>query len=202
MRPLVSQLLAKHLITFIYLTLMATPLLFGGCYAPMIEGAQQGYDATKRVQFKNEIKTDDPEKQYQLGNTYCCKGSGPLKDLSIYDNNKATYWYCKAARQGYGPAQIQLAKLYFGHAIRGLHVFLRASSAIGDPDTDLSLALMWAKRASLNKHDVDIEDALELRNEITKKVTEQELAKTEVLLSNWQNVACEWSEVFPVININ
>ncbi len=192
-----SQLPAKRQLIFICLILITIPFLFGGCYAPVIEGAQQGYDATKRVQLKNEIKTNDLEKQYELGNTYCCKGGGPLNDLSIYDNNKATYWYCKAARKGYGPAQLQLAKLYSGHAIRGLHIALRASSAIGNVDTNLSVALMWAKRASLNKHDVDIEDAVELRDEISKKATEQEVAKTEALSSNWQTVACEWKEVFP-----
>ena len=107
-----------------------------GCLAPVIEGTQQGYDATRRAMLKHDVRPIDPVEQYKLGNTYCCKGGGPLNDLSIYDNNNATYWYCKSARQGYAPAQLQLARLYSGHAIRGIHVVLRASALVGNSETD------------------------------------------------------------------
>jgi len=108
------------------LVIFIIPLLLDGCYAPLIEGAQQGYDASRRGSLKAEVESKDPVDEYNLGNNYCCRGGGPMDDMTVYDNNKATYWYCKAARQGYGPAQLQLARLYSGHAIRGLHVALSA----------------------------------------------------------------------------
>ena len=177
---------------------LATTLLLNGCYAPVIEGAQQGYDATKRASIKTEdASPNDPVAQYKLGNTYCCKGGGPLNDLSIYDNNKATYWYCKSARQGYAPAQLQLARLYSGHAIRGIHVVLRASALVGDAETDLSSALMWASLAADNKGEGDADDAAALRKEIVDKATDEERARATKLLKRWHTAACEWAEVIP-----
>ena len=177
---------------------LATALLLNGCYTPIIEGAQQGYDATKRASIKTaDASPNDSIAQYKLGNTYCCKGGGPLNDLSIYDNNKATYWYCKSAKQGYAPAQLQLARLYSGHAIRGVHIILRASALIGDAETDLSSALMWASLAADNKGEGDADDAAELRKEIVEKATDEERARATKLLKHWHTAACEWAEVIP-----
>ncbi len=182
-------------LTFLVFFIVAT-LLLNGCYAPIIEGAQQGYDATKRKSIKAaDASPKDRVEQYKLGNTYCCKGGGPLNDLSIYDNYKATYWYCKSARQGYGPAQLQLARLYSGHAIRGIHIVLRASEFVGDAQTDLSSALMWASLAADNKGEGDAEDAAELRKEIIGKATNEERARATKLLEHWHTATCEWSEV-------
>lgn len=178
--------------------MLAVNLCLSGCYAPVIEGAQQGYDATKRASIKTENAIpNDRVAQFKLGNTYCCKGGGPLNDLSIYDNSKATYWYCKSARHGYAPAQLQLARLYSGHAIRGIHVMLRASALVGNAETDLSSALMWANLAAENKGDGDADDASELRKEIADKATDEEKEKSAKLIKNWKIAACQWGDVFP-----
>jgi hypothetical protein len=180
------------------LAMLTMAMLLDGCYAPVIEGAQQSYDGVKRQPLKTDVtSSNDPVAEYKLGNTYCCQGGGPLNDLSIYDNNKATYWYCKAARDGYGPAQLQLARLYSGHAIRGLHVMLRASSFVGTPETDLGVALMWAGIAANNKDTGDVDDANELRIEIIQNATNEERARASMLTNEWQTASCEWSEVFP-----
>lgn len=120
-----------------------------------------------------------------------------MDDMTVYDNNKATYWYCKAARQGYGPAQLQLARLYSGHAIRGLHVALRASALIDTPETDFSVALVWASLAAKNKGEGDVDDATELHNKINQKATSKERARATSLMENWRTAPCEWAEVFP-----
>jgi hypothetical protein len=183
---------------FLPLVMLATLLLLDGCYTPVIEGAQQGYDASKRGSLKTAAaSSDDPIAQYKLGNNYCCQGGGPMDDLTVYDNNKATHWYCESARQGYGPAQLQLARLYSGHAIRGLHVALRASALVGNAETDLGVALMWASLAANNKGEGDIDDATELRNEITEKATSKERAKAAMLTKKWRTASCQWAEVFP-----
>ncbi|OIQ88169.1 hypothetical protein GALL_299410 [mine drainage metagenome] len=180
-----------------FLTL-ALPLLLEGCYTPIIEGAQQGYDASRRGSLKTEAReSDDPVAEYNLGNNYCCKGGGPMDDLTVYDNIKATHWYCKAARSGYGPAQLQLARLYSGHAIRGLHVALRASALVGTAETDLGVALMWARLAANNKSSGDVDDASELQDEITGKATIKERADADALMKKWRTARCQWSEIFP-----
>lgn len=171
------------------------PLLMNGCYTPMIEGAQQGYDASQRGALKTEAASNIPVDEYNLGNNYCCQGGGPMDGLTIYDNNKATHWYCKAARHGYGPAQLQLARLYSGHAIRGLHVALRASALMDDAETNLSVALMWASIAAKNTGKGDIDDATELRNKITQKATSKQRARAITLMKDWRTAPCEWAEV-------
>jgi len=180
------------------IVLLAMSVLLDGCYTPFIEGAQQGYDASRRKPLKTDINTpNDVISQFKLGNTYCCKGGGPMDNLTIYDNNKATYWYCKSARQGYGPSQLQLARLYSGHAIRGFHVVLRASSFVGNPETDLSIALMWANLAANNTSESDVEDAVELSHEIVKKATREEVENADILMKKWRTASCSWGEVFP-----
>jgi TPR repeat protein len=177
----------------LYLALGLASLSLAGCYTPVIEGAQQGYDAARRGELQDKAMTGDSAAEYEFANSYCCKGAGPLKEASIYDNNKATNWYCKSARQGYAPAQLQLAKIYSGSPIRGLHIVLRASDLAGDDPTNLALAQMWADLAAQGGD----EDAVDLRNQIAQKTTRKEQQKTEAYMKDWRNAPCKWSSVFP-----
>jgi TPR repeat protein len=176
-----------------YLALCLFILNLAGCYTPVIEGAQQGYDGARRSELQDKAMTGDAAAEYEFGNSYCCKGAGPLKEASIYDNNKATYWYCKSAWQGYAPAQLQLAKIYSGSPIRGLHLVLRASDIVGNDSVNLALAQMWAELAAQGGD----EDAADLRDAIIQKTTSKEHQRTEAYLKNWQNAPCRWSSVFP-----
>ncbi len=89
----------------VLLAMLASTLLLEGCYTPLIEGAQQGYDAVRRDPLQARAASGDAASQYELGDSYCCHGGGPMDNLSVYDNHQATFWYCKAAKQGYGPAR-------------------------------------------------------------------------------------------------
>jgi hypothetical protein len=178
---------------FFLLAMLALPLLLNGCYTPLIEGAQEGYDVISRDPLQADAASGDPVAQHKLGETYCCHGGGPMDEVSVYDNHKATYWYCRSARQGYGPAQLRLAQVYSGHPIHGLHVALRASALVGTVETDLGVALMWASIAA--SHGVD--DAIALRDEITGQATGKERARAAALMKNWRTAPCRWAEVFP-----
>ena len=90
---------------------------------------------------------------------------------------------------------MQLASLYSGHAIRGIHVVLRASALVGDTETDFSSALMWASLAANNKGEGDTDDEAELRKEFEGKVTDKERARATKLLKHWHTATCEWTEV-------
>ena len=104
-----------------YTILSAFTALFmlSGCYTPVMEGAGQAYEAGRRQLLEDDATHRDPVAEYELGNTYCCQGGGPMDKMSVYDNQKATHWYCKAAKQSYGPAQLRLARIYAGHPIQG-----------------------------------------------------------------------------------
>lgn len=175
------------------LALLAQTLVLNGCYAPLIEGAQQGYDSARRESLEETAGSRNATDQFALGDSYCCQGAGPLHDLSVYDNVKATLWYCRAARQGYAPAQLRLARLYSGHAIRGLHIMLRASELVGTSDVNLSVALVWARLAAAKGE----EDAVELRDEITKLATADERHRADALAKAWRTAPCLWRDVIP-----
>jgi len=175
------------------LALFALPLLLEGCYTPLVEGAQQGYDAVRRDPLQADAASGDRVAQYELGQTYCCQGGGPMDKVSVYNNYEATHWYCKAAQQGYGPAQLRLARIYSGHPIRGLHIALRASALVEPAATDLGTALMWASVAARN----GVEDAIALRDELMQQATSQERAKAARLAKNWRAAPCRWAEVIP-----
>jgi hypothetical protein len=176
------------------LAIFASPLLLDGCYTPLIEGAQQGYDVIRRDSLQAETASGDPVAEYKLGDTYCCHGGGPMDKVSVYDNPKATYWYCKSARQGYGPAQLRLAQVYSGHPIHGLHVALRASALVDTVETDLGVALMWARVAATHGGGGD---AVELRDEIMAQATDKDRARAAALTRDWRAAPCRWAEVFP-----
>jgi TPR repeat protein len=179
---------------FFPLILLALPLLLNGCYTPLIEGAQEGYDVARRGSLEAETAGGDPVAQYKLGDTYCCHGGGPMDQVSVYDNHKATFWYCKSARQGYAPAQLRLAQVYSGDPIHGLHIALRASALVDDVETDPGVALMWA-RVAANHGGGD--DAGELRDKIMAHATDKDRVRAAALMKDWQSAPCRWSEVFP-----
>jgi TPR repeat protein len=183
------------------MALLSLPLLLQGCFtAPLasvgievgVEGAQQGYDAVRRPELKKAAAGDDPRALFNLGNSYCCKGGGPMDHLTVYDNDQATHYYCEAARQGYGPAQLRLAHLYSGAAIRGLHIALRVSSHLGVSEIDRGEALMWAQVAADN----GVEEAPRLHQDILAEASSQDRARADTLLKDWKAAPCEWSEVF------
>ena len=178
---------------FRWLAVFASIMLLDGCYTPLVEGAQEAYDAGRRDALRAGATAGDPVAQYELGDSYCCRSGGPLNNVTIYDNHKATHWYCKAAHKGYAPAQLRLARLYSGHPIHGFHIALRASALLGNAETDLGIALLWANIAA--NHGAG--DAPALRDEIVALATDKERARAATLLQDWRAAPCEWAAVFP-----
>ncbi len=179
--------------TVLLLALLAFPMLLNGCFTPVIEGATEIHDWYRRDTFDADAASGDPVAQFKLGNTYCCHAGGPLDAVSIHNNNRATYWYCQAAQQGYGPAQLRLAQLYSGHPIKGFRIAQHASAALGNTQTDLSIALMWASIVA----DQGNQDGVELRDIIAAHATPEQRASAATLTKNWRAAPCRWKEVFP-----
>ena len=125
---------------------LTAPMLFASCMAPVIIGgvavpayistpametAQQMGDASNQGALKSKAEAGDRIAQYKLGEAFCCHAGGPLDRISVYDNEVATAWYCKSARQDYGPAQLRLAKIYSGHPLQGIRMVQRAKRTGG-----------------------------------------------------------------------
>ena len=177
----------------------AAPLVVVGGIAvptyisPAVETAHEVHDSSSQESLKAVANSGDRVAQYRLGDSFCCHVGGPLDSISVYDNNEATTWYCKSARQGYGPAQMRLAKLYSGHPIHGIRLVQRASALVGHAETDMTAALMWASVAAAQGD----KEGIELRDDLKAHATHAQLANAEALFTHWRSAPCRWSEVFP-----
>src|SRR5437868_1770557 len=69
-------------------------LVLSGCIGAMIAGGSTAKDMAKRDSLEKAAAAGDAEAQYNLGKTFCCRVG--LK-MGVYDNEKATFWICKAA---------------------------------------------------------------------------------------------------------
>ena len=175
------------------------PLVIGGIAvpayisSPAIETAYQFNDSSSQSSLKAKAESGDRIAQYRLGDSFCCHVGGPLDRISVYDNKEATNWYCKSAHQGYGPAQMRLAKLYSGHPIHGISMVQRASALVGDVETDMAVALMWASVAAAHGD----AGGIALRDDFRTHATPEQRTKADALFAHWHSAPCRWSDVFP-----
>ncbi len=102
----------------------------------------------------------DPEAQNQLGVLYA-HGEGVAKDV-----RQAAKWYRQAAEQGHGPAQLNLGRAY--------------AAGLGVP-ADHIRAHLWLNLASIGGD----EDARNARDELTGKMTPEQIAEAQRLASEW-----------------
>ncbi len=164
-----------------------------GCAAPFVEGAMQARDASRRDGLERAAAQGIPKAQYDLGDTYCCAITGQTDTAaSVYDNEKATSWMCKAAQQGYAPAAYRLGRIYSGDVVSGVRILRRAAQAVTKSQTDTAVALMWTRRAAAQNEP----GASDLARELASEATPAELQRANQFAANWQAAPCTWSQVF------
>jgi TPR repeat protein len=164
-----------------------------GCAAPVVEAAMQGRDTARRGGLEQAANAGDPKAQLELGNTYCCALTGQTDTaISAYDNEKATYWMCKAAGQGHAPAAYRLAQVYSGDTVSGVRLMRRIAQATTKSPTDIGVALMWARRAAAQ----NIPGGVDLANELSREATPAELQRANQLANAGPAAPCTWSQVF------
>lgn len=165
-------------------------LPLSGCVGLALQGARMAKDTGERSANHDKAQAGDPKAQYEMGMSWCCQIGGVV-GAPIYDNEKATDWLCKAARQDYGPAQLALARIYSGRVRKGGLKQMVVSSIAPGPKK-LATALMWANLA--NSH--EIRGATDLQAEIEKTATPAERAGAKRLGFNWRAAPCTWRQVF------
>jgi TPR repeat protein len=190
------------------LPLLGAPLFVAGCAAPfmlggialpqvamspMMETGQEAYEGKSRVELKKKAEAGDHEAEYKLAESYCCHTGGPLDRVSVYDNEEATQWFCRAAHADYVPAQMRLAEIYFGRPLHGLRSIQYISAFFGDMPEDIPVALMWARLAAQG----DDKKAIRLRNRVDHRATPEQREHATALLAEWKIAPCLWYEVFP-----
>ncbi len=102
----------------------------------------------------------DPDAQNELGEMYA-RGEGVAKDF-----RQAAKWYRLAADQGHGPAQLNLGRAY--------------ANGLGVPGDHIR-AHLWLNLASTSGD----EDARSARDELTEKMTPEQIAEAQRLANVW-----------------
>ena len=119
-------------------------------------------DFTKAVYwYKKAAEQGDTKAQLNLAVMFRY-GTGVTEDFT-----QAVYWYKKAAEQGDTKAQLSLAEMY--------------ASGDGVPE-NFVLAYKWGNLASARGRD----KAKELKNEIRKRMTRDQIAEAQRLSLEWE----------------
>ena len=154
-------------------------------------GALTTKDVAERPEYQTKAEAGDPESQFRLGDSWCCsvgRHQGPIRK-DLYDNQTATEWLCRAAHQSYGPAQLELARIYSGRPFRYNEVKKVATRVLGAP-TNLAAALMWANLARQN----NVEDAAKVQAALMSESTSADQAEARRLAADWRSAPCTWRE--------
>lgn len=112
------------------------------------------------------------EDAYMAGQANCCGAD------KINDDIKALNYYCEAAKLGHKASQIEIARLYTHQAGAG------PKTAI---PFDRTLAHAYYSLAAQGGY----EFAASLKNDLTEKLSKEELARSAQLVVDYPNIPCE-----------
>jgi len=163
-------------------------ICLSGCVSVAVEGANA---AKSKAVISNNLEAaqaGDAEAQFKVGKAYCCSLN---EGEAIYDTPTSVRWLCSSAKQGYGPAMIELGKIYSGDLVDGIRLAARAAHAVKGSSTNLPVAWAWFINAS--KHEQA--DGEELAGEVLEEMDEAQSADARALYPLGLDVPCGWDEV-------
>lgn len=144
-----------------------TGLALAGC-----TGLQQAPD--HREELLSKAEQGDKRTQYQLAKSYCC-GLGMRTST-----RKSLYWHCRAAIQGYAPAQFEM-----GNILSNFFDDTDRTTAFGD--TDYVSAYMWYTVASINGHEL----AFDVRERLAKTMSRDDVSRGKRWATQWKQIHCD-----------
>lgn len=149
-------------------------------------------DMGERCIYQTAAEAGDPQAQFSPGDSWCWTATKRADNRrhAIYSNEKATEWPCRAALRNYGPAQMELARIYAGRPFR-YNVMKQAADRVLGAPKDPAVALMWAEIAEINKVDGAARLRVCLMEEATLAV-QIEAAERKV---RWQTSPCAWQDI-------
>lgn len=176
------------MIRFIGIVLAAAML--SGCAAVAIQGASRAKDNAVIVGNEDAAAAGDVAAQMKMGDAHCCTIAG---SAGVLNNQKATEWYCKAAKAGDPRAKYELGRIYSGDLVRGMNAPAKLGAMVTTQRENKPLALMWFNLAA----DVGYEDAAKKAARLSEDMTAPERLQAGIRQQDWRNQACEWNAVYP-----
>lgn len=163
--------------------------ILSGCAAVAIQGASRAADNATILSNEDAATAGDAEAQMKMGDAHCCTIAG---SAGVLNNQKATEWYCKAARQGESRAFYELGRIYSGDLVRGMNGPAKAAALLTTQRENKPLALMWFNLAAAAGVDDAADDAEDLRDDMTAP----EILQANLRQKSWETQPCEWNQVY------
>lgn len=151
------------------LLLLTLAMSVTGC-APLSQNLR---DKKERDQYMQAARDGDPAAQYKVARTYCC-GLGPF-----YNTRRAIDWFCRAARQGYVPAQLALANMYSDNLDDD-------PESLPKPPVDFVSAYMWYTVAAAQGNPT----ATLRRAELDNMMAAQDINTAKENATRWRQYEC------------
>lgn len=147
---------------------IAGPVLFAALVAcSAVDQSASTEELAQRAQ------SGDVDAQFQLGKKY---------SHSIFSNGpEAIYWFCRAAKKGHVPAQLELATLYEKDAKSGNNV-----AADGGRLSTLGSAYFWYTAAASQGSDL----AFSNRERLAAEMDTTEVMDAKRRATRWQQAIC------------
>lgn len=168
---------------------MALSGILSGCAAVAIQGASRAKDNAVIVGNEDAAMAGDVEAQMKMGDAHCCTIAG---SAGVLNNQKATEWYCKAAKQGETRAFHELGRIYSGDLVRGMNGPAKVGAMLTTQREDRPLALMWFNLAAAAGDEDAADDAADLREDMTGP----EVLQATLRQKSWETQPCEWNQVY------
>jgi len=166
---------------------VAVSSVISGCATVGIEGANITKD---KIAFQRNISAAEkgaPISQYKVGDSLCCSIN---EGAAFYNTLEAVNWFCRSARQGYGPAMLRVGRIFSGDVVDGFRVARRVAHRVVGTTTNLPLAYAWLRTAE----GAGVPEAKDRADALWREMSEgQRLASAEFQSSPLPK-ACTWEE--------
>ncbi|PKQ08204.1 MAG: hypothetical protein CVT72_00345 [Alphaproteobacteria bacterium HGW-Alphaproteobacteria-11] len=170
--------------------ILLTAAMLSGCAAVAMQGATRASDNARILANEDAAEAGDVEAQMKMGDSHCCTIAG---SAGVLNNQKATEWYCKAAKAGDPRAKYELGRIYSGDLVRGMNAPAKAAAMLTTQRENKPLALMWFNLAAAAGYD----GAAKKAGQLGEEMTGPERLQANLRQQDWQNQACEWNAVYP-----
>lgn len=173
-----------------FVGIVLTAAMLSGCAAVAVQGASRAKDNAEIIGNEDAAAAGDVAAQMKMGDAHCCTIAGAA---GVLNNQKATEWYCKAARQGDRRAKYELGRIYSGDLVRGMNAPAKLGALVTTQRENKPLALMWFNLAA----EAGDDDAARKAARLSEDMTAPERLQASVRQQDWRNQACEWNAVYP-----
>ncbi len=153
--------------------ILSLPLFLSACLENTFYAAEWGQDILEGEAWTTLALQGDAEAQYNVGKLNCCG------DRPRYDNVRALFWFCKAARQDQRDAMLEIGYLYeHAHDYEGSII-----------PRNNAMALAYYKLAVMQGSD----EAAAEYTRLATAVDADDALKDDVatLVDAWPNIPCE-----------